>query len=107
MKIVSLEVQNVKRVKAVTLEPSPDGLTTIGGRNGQGKTSVLDALAYALGGEKLAPTNYRREGAAGESRITNAQNLRHKESVRTPRSPSRTAPAAGRDRSSSTPQSAA
>lgn len=69
MKIVSLEVQNVKRVKAVTLEPSPDGLTTIGGRNGQGKTSVLDALAYALGGEKLAPTNYRREGAAGESRI--------------------------------------
>lgn len=69
MKIVSLEVQNVKRVKAVTLEPSPEGLTTIGGRNGQGKTSVLDAIAYALGGERMAPTNYRREGAAGESRI--------------------------------------
>ena len=69
MKITSLEIQNVKRVKAVTLEPSPAGLTTIGGRNGQGKTSVLDALAYALGGERFAPTNYRREGAAGESQI--------------------------------------
>lgn len=69
MKITALEVQNVKRVKAVALEPSPEGLTVIGGRNGQGKTSVLDAIAYALGGERLAPTNYRREGAAAESRI--------------------------------------
>lgn len=69
MKITALEVQNVKRVKAVALEPSPEGLTVVGGRNGQGKTSVLDAIAYALGGERLAPTNYRREGAAAESRI--------------------------------------
>lgn len=69
MKITALEVQNVKRVKAVAMEPSPEGLTVVGGRNGQGKTSVLDAIAYALGGERLAPTNYRREGAAAESRI--------------------------------------
>ncbi len=69
MKITSLEIQNVKRVKAVAFDPRPEGLTAIGGRNGQGKTSVLDAIAYALGGERLAPTNYRRDGAAGESRI--------------------------------------
>ena len=47
VKINSLEVENVKRVKAVALEPAESGLTVIGGRNGQGKTSVLDASARA------------------------------------------------------------
>ena len=45
VKIASVEAENVKRVKAVYLEPNADGLTVIGGRNGQGKTSVLDAIA--------------------------------------------------------------
>ena len=45
MKINRLEIENVKRVKAVTIEPAANGLTVIGGKNGQGKTSVLDALA--------------------------------------------------------------
>ena len=48
VKITSFEAENVKRVKAVAMEPAPDGLTVIGGRNGQGKTSVLDAIAWAL-----------------------------------------------------------
>ena len=42
MKINKLEIENVKRVKAVKIEPSENGLTIIGGRNNQGKTSVLD-----------------------------------------------------------------
>lgn len=63
-KITALEIENVKRVKAVSLQPSPDGLTVIGGKNGQGKTSVLDAIAWALGGEKYRPTNAQREGSA-------------------------------------------
>ena len=50
VKINELLIENVKRVKAVQFEPSADGLTIIGGRNGQGKTSVLDAIAWALGG---------------------------------------------------------
>ena len=66
VKIASVEAENVKRVKAVYLEPKPEGLTVIGGRNGQGKTSVLDAIAWALGGAKMRPTNARREGAAGD-----------------------------------------
>lgn len=37
MKINQLEIENVKRVKAVKLEPSKDGLTIFGGRNGQGE----------------------------------------------------------------------
>ena len=63
MKIHSLAIENTKRVKAVTLEPSQSGLTVIGGRNGQGKTSVLDAIAWALGGDKKRPTNAYREGS--------------------------------------------
>lgn len=63
MKIHSLSIENTKRVKAVTLEPNTDGLTVIGGRNGQGKTSVLDAIAWALGGDRLRPTNAHRDGS--------------------------------------------
>lgn len=63
MKIHSLSIENTKRVKAVALEPAADGLTVIGGRNGQGKTSVLDAIAWALGGDKMRPTNAHREGS--------------------------------------------
>lgn len=63
VKINSLEIENVKRIKAVALEPSPTGLTVIGGRNEQGKTSVLDAICWALGGEKYRPSQAQREGA--------------------------------------------
>lgn len=63
VKINSLEIENVKRIKAVSLAPSENGLTIIGGDNGQGKTSVLDALCWVLGGEKFRPTNAAREGA--------------------------------------------
>ena len=63
VKIVALEAENVKRIKAVALTPSPTGLTIVGGNNNQGKTSVLDALAWALGGEKFRPTAAVRDGA--------------------------------------------
>jgi len=49
VKITSLEAENVKRIKAVQIEPAATCLTVIGGNNGQGKTSVLDAIAWALG----------------------------------------------------------
>lgn len=61
VKINTLELENIKRIKAVTLSPSENGLTIIGGNNGQGKTSVLDAIAWALGGEKYRPTSAQRE----------------------------------------------
>lgn len=63
VKITALEAENVKRIKAVALTPSPTGLTIVGGNNNQGKTSVLDALAWALGGEKFRPTAAARDGA--------------------------------------------
>lgn len=69
VKIDSLELENVKRVKAVSLRPSPDGLTVIGGRNGQGKTSVLDAIAWALGGNRYMPSRAKREGAVTDPHL--------------------------------------
>lgn len=63
VKISTLELENVKRIKAVSLAPAESGLTVIGGDNGQGKTSVLDAIAWALGGEKFKPSNPQREGS--------------------------------------------
>jgi DNA repair exonuclease SbcCD ATPase subunit len=49
MRIVRLQAENVKRLRAV--EITPDGNTVvISGRNGQGKTSVLDSIWFALGG---------------------------------------------------------
>jgi len=51
VKIISLTAENIKRLKAVEIVPDPDGnLVIIAGRNGQGKTSVLDAIWFALGG---------------------------------------------------------
>lgn len=63
VKITSFEAENVKRVKAVTIIPAADGLTVIGGRNAQGKTSVLDAIAWALGGDKFRPGHPQRDGS--------------------------------------------
>lgn len=63
IKINKLEIENVKRIKAVKIEPSKDGLTIVGGNNNQGKTSVLDSIAWALGGEKYRPSQAVREGS--------------------------------------------
>lgn len=63
VKINALEFENVKRIKAVALEPTANGLTVIGGKNNQGKTSVLDAICWALGGEKYRPSKAQRDGA--------------------------------------------
>lgn len=61
MKIVSLQAENFKRLKAVNI--SPDGnIVTIGGNNGEGKTSVLDAVWVALEGRAAAPPKPIRIG---------------------------------------------
>lgn len=64
VKIDSFEIENVKRVRAVSLTPTPTGLTIVGGKNNQGKTSVLDAIQWALGGDRFKPSEPHREGSA-------------------------------------------
>lgn len=63
VKISEFQIENVKRIKAVDYEPSQSGLTVIGGRNNQGKTSVLDSIAWALGGDKFKPSKAQRDGS--------------------------------------------
>jgi energy-coupling factor transporter ATP-binding protein EcfA2 len=48
--IVELTAENIKRLRAVHITPT-GALVTIAGRNGQGKSSVLDSICYALGGK--------------------------------------------------------
>lgn len=49
-RIIKLEAQNVKKLK--TVEITPEGnLVILGGKNGQGKTSALDSIEYALAGK--------------------------------------------------------
>lgn len=69
VKINTLEFENVKRIKAVQLAPAKNGLTVIGGDNRQGKTSVLDAIAWALGGNKFKPSSPMREGSVVEPHL--------------------------------------
>lgn len=63
IKINKLEIENVKRIKAVKIEPTANGLTIVGGNNNQGKTSILDSIAWALGGEKYRPSEPQRLGS--------------------------------------------
>jgi AAA domain len=62
MKIISLQAENFKKLHAV--EITPDGnFVQITGRNGQGKTSTLDAIWVALAGTSAAPKQPIRKGA--------------------------------------------
>lgn len=69
VKINTLEVENVKRIKAVAMTPTESGLTVIGGNNGQGKTSILDAIVWALGGDRYRPSKPARDGSTVPPRI--------------------------------------
>ena len=69
VKIAALEAENVKRIRAVALEPSPTGLTVIGGNNNQGKTSILDTIAWTLGGDRYKPSKPTRDGSTIPPRI--------------------------------------
>ncbi len=63
MRIVSLQAENFKILKAVEITPDPDGnMVTIGGKNGQGKSSILDAIWVALAGKGVAPPKPIRKG---------------------------------------------
>ncbi len=62
MHIVRLNAENIKRLSAVEIAPNGN-LVEITGKNGQGKTSVLDAIYWALAGTKPIQDKPVRNGA--------------------------------------------
>lgn len=63
MHIVELVADNFKRLRAVRMVVDGAGVVEIAGKNAQGKTSVIDAVWAALGGERAAPEKPIRDGA--------------------------------------------
>jgi hypothetical protein len=61
MKIVKLTAENIKKLRAVEITPNGQ-VVTISGRNGQGKTSVLDSIFWALTGTKNIQSAPIRKG---------------------------------------------
>src|SRR3990167_76979 len=62
MKILKLTAENVKKLRAVEITPTGE-LVEITGRNGAGKSSVLDAIWWALAGTKHIQAVPIRKGA--------------------------------------------
>lgn len=54
MRIIGLEVDNIKRIKAVQVTDPKGTVQIVAGRNRQGKSSLLDAIWLALGGGTAA-----------------------------------------------------
>ena len=77
VQINTFEVENFKRVKAVAYDCSGKSLVVIGGKNAQGKTSLVDSLAYLFGGERYRPSDAKRDGSLvdPELRVTLSNGL--------------------------------
>lgn len=66
-----VDLENVKRIRVARLDVRNHGLCIIGGRNAQGKTSILDAIRWTLGGDRFRPDQPLRDGAKKlKSKIT-------------------------------------
>ena len=62
MKIVRLDVKNVKRLRAAQITPQGN-VIVVGGKNGQGKSSLLDSIMFAIGGKDSTCREPLRRGA--------------------------------------------
>lgn len=63
LRIVELRADSVKRLRAIQIRPDEHGQVVLAGGNGEGKSSVLDAIAMALGGRDQIPAEPIRRGA--------------------------------------------
>lgn len=72
MHITAFRARNIRRIEAVEFTPG-DGLVRIGGRNGAGKTSVLDSILLAIGGpaaQRAIEEPLRHGTTGGEIELT-------------------------------------
>ena len=90
MKIIALTAENVKKLVAVEIRPDGN-VVQITGKNGQGKTSVLDCIWWALAGATHIQSAPIRKGATearisldlGEITVTRAFKKRDDEKITT------------------------
>lgn len=75
MTIVQLTAENVKRLRAVSIDASGQPTVIVGGRNGQGKTSLIDSIAMALGGANRIPAEPVRRGARSAKIVLETEEL--------------------------------
>lgn len=64
LRVIELRAQNIKRLKAVRVHPT-GALVAVQGDNGEGKSSLLDAMVYALCGARTHPAEPVRRGTTG------------------------------------------
>ena len=62
MQMLSVRVENIKGCSLAEVKVNKEGLTIVGGLNGNGKSSFLDGICMALGGKRLFPPEPLREG---------------------------------------------
>lgn len=62
-RIVKLTASNIKRIKAIEILPTGH-VVTVGGKNDQGKTSLLDSIMFALAGQDSVCERPIREGTS-------------------------------------------
>jgi hypothetical protein len=62
MKIINFQTDGFRKLKAVNIEFSPNGITRIKGGNEQGKTSILDAIEYTLKGKSTISNHAIQRG---------------------------------------------
>ena len=74
MKINKLEIENVKRVKAVKIEPTANGLTIIGGNNNQGNNNQ---------GNNNKGDNVNKPGTPNNTNVAGKNNTTNKGTVKT------------------------
>jgi hypothetical protein len=61
MHIIEMRIENIKRVKLAHIKPK-NNLIVVAGKNGEGKSSVLDSMSWALTGTSTVPRYPIRRG---------------------------------------------
>ena len=67
MKLLTLTIENIGKIKAGVLEFRDGHLTQIKGANRAGKSTVLDAIVYMLSGAKSIPNTVVTDGETNDS----------------------------------------
>lgn len=81
-KIIQLNAENVKVLKAIEIKPN-DNIVELTGKNGQGKSSVIDSIIMGIMGKKYQPEKPVREGEQEANITINMGNLIIKRKIKT------------------------